>query len=520
MKKRMYRLLALGLAALLVFGGCGKVDEPVVEETPEIVETVEEETEPEVLPEEEPEKETVPLSIHTVKNSKSNYLEEANLYLEYTDVTVEGDGYDKLKRNVENWSLERSEGLRGLYAQFEEAKKEEAAEGLEVNYAFSLYQSVTIARADSAVVSLLDDTYQYEGGAHELSYRSGINFDSQTGKRLELSDILSAEENFKEEAKERLIYELRGKYAEGLSEDHVQTVENLWTEEGWDPEWYLDASGIVIVFQEYEVGPYVMGRPEVHLPYADFEPYIKDAYLPAATDGVASFKANQEVFLTFSDSVEEVPMMLVSEMQEEEMHNSLWLGQNELPLGQYVVLEDSYIVRADGEVYCMIETDMASDDYVTSVYWLLEDAMLKIAEIDASIDAGNINSEGILMESWVYLLGTYGGLKTYHFDENEVAGRNNVLVTEDEEYILHRNEFVLTTTVELPVMLEEEESTLPAGSQILLTATDGETYVKFTIPETGQTGVLEVERSAEDYYNVSINGMNENDCFEFLPYAG
>ena len=105
-------------------------------------------------------------------------------------------------------------------------------------------------------------------------------------------------------------------------------------------------------------------------------------------------------------------------------------------------------------------------------------------------------------------------MKTYRFDEN------CEFKTEDTEYILQRNEFVLTTTVDLPITLDGVESTLPAGSHIMANATDGETYVTFTIQETGQTGMLEVQRDVNDYNNVSINGVNENECFEILPYAG
>lgn len=138
----------------------------------------------------------------------------------------------------------------------------------------------------------------------------------------------------------------------------------------------------------------------------------------------------------------------------------------------------------------------------------------KVAEVQAAVDSGNIGIHEIRMESWVYLLGTYGGVKNYHFDEE------GNFITEDTEYIFERNEYALTTLVDLPITLEEGESVLPAGSHIILNGTDDETYVKFTIQETGQTGVLKVQRGEEDYRNISINGMNENECFEDLPYAG
>lgn len=510
MKKRMKQLTALGVAAVLVLGGCAK-EEPVVEETPEVVM----EEEPEEIVEEEPVDETIPLSISIDTNNKTYYFEDgekAYLYLQYCDVTVEGDGYDKLKRNIENWSMDRSEDLRSLYTSFEETAGSESQDN-EDFYGYSLYQTVTTARADEAVVSLLDDTWQYIGGEHGTFYREGINFDSGSGKRLSMEDIFSDYENFKEDAKERIVYELREKYGEELFEDYITTVEELWAEDS-EPEWYLDASGIVVVLQEYSVGPYSIGSPEIHLPYAEFKPYIKEAYLPGSAEGVAVFSENQEVFLTLPGSAEEVSMMLVSELQEDVMYNSLWLGQNELQLGDYVVLDDAYIVRNDEEIYCMLEVDMASDDYRTYIYRLTDGVIEKIEEIDASIDAGNINTAEVQMESWVYLLGTYSGVKTYRFAEN------GGFTTEDTEYALNRNEYVLTTTVDLPVTLDEVENTLPAGSHIVLNATDGETYVKFTIQETGQMGVLTVSRTEGDYYNVMINGMNENDCFEILPYAG
>lgn len=514
MKKRMKKLAALGLAVLLLLSGCAKEPEaPAVEETPEIV--VEEVEEPEVIPEEEPVEEVIPLSINVDTTNKSYYFEngeDAYLYLQYCDVTVEGDEYAKLKRNVENWSMERSEGLRSLYASFEESANAES-EGDESFYGYSLYQTVTTARADSAVVSLLDDTYQYTGGAHGMAYREGVNFDAVSGKKLALSDIFYDYEAFTEEAKERIVYELREDYGEELFEDYITTVEELWAD-GSEPQWYLDASSVVIVLQEYSVGPYSIGMPQIHLPYAEFEPYIKENYMPGTAEGVAAFEENQEIFLTLPGRVEEVPMMLVSELHEEEMYNSLWLGQNELQLGEYVVLDDAYLVRNDEEIYCMLEVDMASDDYVTYIYCLTDGVLEKVDEINAAIDSGNINTNGIKMESWIYLLGTYGGVKTYSFDEN------GKLTTEDTEYILHRNEFVLTTKVDLPIMLEGTESTLPAGSHIIANATDGETYVTFTIQETGQVGMLEVQRGVNDYNNISINGINENDCFEILPYAG
>ncbi len=513
MRNRMKKLTALGLAAILLLGGCaGNAEEEIAEViTPEeeIVETVVPEEIEEVV------EEVLPLSINVSTNHKSYYFEnseETYLYLQYCDVEVEGDEYDKLKRNVENWSMERSEGLRSLYASFEEAA-EQAGESGEEFYGYSLYQNVSAARIDESIVSLRDDTYQYASADNGEFYREGVNFDAKNGKRLKLHDVISDWENFAAEAASEMIYHLKENYNEELFDDYIAVIETMWAEDA-EPEWYMDGSSIVIVVQELSVGPETMGTPEIHLPYTEYERYIKEGYLPGTGEGMAVFEQNQEIYLKLPGVFEEVPMMLQYEWTEEVFNCSLWLGEHEKSLAEFITLEDAYLIRDKEEIYCLVEVDMASDDYVTYVYRLTEGVIEEVTQIGAAIDQGNVNSSKIRMESRVYLLGTYGGVQTYYFDEN------GEFVTDDTEYNLHRNEYVLKTTADIPVILEDAESILPAGSHIVLNATDGESYVKFTIQETGQKGMFDVRRDENEIYKILIDGMDEYDCFEELPYAG
>ena len=514
MKRRVKQLLAIGLSTLMVLGGCAKEtkEEPIIV-TPveEVVETVE----PEVEVVEETEEEILPLRVNVKTNNQTYYFEEgddAYLYLQYCDVEVNGDGYDDLKRNVEKWSAERSDGLKRLYDEFQESASAEA-ESQEEFYGYSLYQTVTTARADEQILSLRDDTYQYTGGAQGMFYREGINFDAQSGKRLGLRDIISDWDNFALEASACVIYYLKEHYGEELFDDYIQNVEAMWIEDA-EPDWYVDATSIVIVLQEYFVGPYSIGAPEIHLSYVDFCHYIKDSYLPENESGVAVLQPNQELYLQLPGIYDEVPMMLQYEWVDEILNCSLWLGENEKPLDYFDVLKEAYIVKDGENIYCLVEVDMASDDYVTYVYRLTDGVIEEVSMLGASIDQGNINPDEICMESWVYLLGTYGGVKNYYFDEN---GR---LITDDTEYELRRNSYALTTLVDLPVLIDETESILPANSQIILTATDGASYVRFLVQETGQMGVLNVQCGESADYRVIINGMDETECFEVLPYAG
>lgn len=514
MKRRMKKFTALFMAMMLVCTGCAGTEEPVIQEEEditieEVVEEQEKEQAEEIITEE------VPLGVHTTTNQKTYYLEDGKVpyfYLQYSTVAVDGTDFKKLEKNIEKWSVERSESLRSVHETFQNSAEAEAKDN-ENFYGYTLYQEVSVARVDEKVVSLLDDTNQYTGGANSTFYREGINFDSQSGEKLELKDILVDYDSFVEDANARMISELERLYKDDLFDDYVETIETLWQNAN-EPEWYLDATGIVIVLQEWVVGPTMIGTPEIHLSYKDFERYIKENYLPENTDGVAHIEKNEELFLELSHTEEPLPMLLEYEWEDYQTNCALWLGDQKVSISDFASLEDAYLVRTDGEVYCLVEMDMASDDYVTFLYRLTNGAIEEAVQVNAAIDAGNINADEIVMEAWVYFLGTYSGLKTYRFAEN------HGFTTEDEEYILFGNTTVLTTSVDLPVTLEGKESTLPAGSHIVLTATDGESYVKFTIQETGQNGKMEVQRGTEETYSLTINGMDEYDCFEMLPYAG
>ena len=505
MKKRRYLPWFLAVT-LLVAGGCGKED-PVAVEEPEIV--IEE-----VLEEEESIEEMIPMAVHTQKKEKTYYLEAENIpyfYLEYCDVSVEGSQFEKLKRMVENWSVERNENLRSVPETVRENAIAEIREEKEF-YGYTLYQDVAIARSDEHLLSLVDSTYQYSGGGHQIFVRDGVNFDAQSGKRLELRDIVTDFENFQTDANEKVISVLEECYESELYKDYAETVDAMWQDDK-EPSWYMDATGIVIVLPESLVGPRSVGTPEIHLSYQEFERYIKEDYLPGINDSVARIAKNEEAFLELGTSGKQIPMMLEYQWEDYLSSCTFWLGEEKVSVSDFATLEEAYLIRTNGEVYCLMEMDMASDDYVTLMYRLTSGVIQEVDQLNAAIDEGNINPNEIVMETWVYLLGTYGGIKTYHFAEN------HGFITEDQEFILHNNEFVLTTVQDLTVILDGQEAVLPTGSHMILNATDNESYVKFTIPETGQTGMLEVVRG-EESYTLTINGVNEYECFEILPYAG
>lgn len=79
---------------------------------------------------------------------------------------------------------------------------------------------------------------------------------------------------------------------------------------------------------------------------------------------------------------------------------------------------------------------------------------------------------------------------------------------------------VLVTKAEFPVRMDgtASDASLPIGTKLKPTETDGKTYLRF-ITMDGAEGVVNVTFN-EGGWGYSISGMDENDCFETVPYAG
>ena len=67
-------------------------------------------------------------------------------------------------------------------------------------------------------------------------------------------------------------------------------------------------------------------------------------------------------------------------------------------------------------------------------------------------------------------------------------------------------------------MNDNTQTSLPAGTQLYITATDDQS-VAFFKTDSGLTGSIAIEQ-AEDGYSWLISGVSENDYFDVLPYAG
>ncbi|HWQ59288.1 MAG TPA: hypothetical protein VN540_09745 [Clostridia bacterium] len=189
----------------------------------------------------------------------------------------------------------------------------------------------------------------------------------------------------------------------------------------------------------------------------------------------------------------------------------------------------------DGLVELFLSGDVCSCDYNM---WLLryDDGAITSADpcfipdyeynyiLPAAYGSINKIENGVItMSDTVDILGSWWCQTQYRmtsagFGMERVPG--SVWSFDSSDYTAQDWDWSMITSALVPVTLDGQTSptTLPVGTRLIPIDTDGETYVHF-ITEDGTKGTIYVTFNS-DSWGYSIDGIDEYDLFENLPYAG
>jgi hypothetical protein len=143
--------------------------------------------------------------------------------------------------------------------------------------AYTVEASAVLLRPE--VVSLRLDVSDYAGGAHGGARVVSITVDPRTGRDLALSDLFAPGTDVLATIAPLARAQLRQWFADhGLAGDGPVDDETFAA--GTDPTaenygtWFPTAEGLLVVFGQYQVGPYAIGMPEVLVPWSQLRPYL------------------------------------------------------------------------------------------------------------------------------------------------------------------------------------------------------------------------------------------------------
>lgn len=116
-------------------------------------------------------------------------------------------------------------------------------------------------------LSVLLNSYLYEGGAHGMPYREGHLFRLEDGQMVGLSDLGGKTQEDWEKVMRACFAEKIAEGAEG--EFYEDALEMIKERDMSDAGYYFSDAGIVFYLPPYEIAPYSTGYVEIVVPYEE-----------------------------------------------------------------------------------------------------------------------------------------------------------------------------------------------------------------------------------------------------------
>ena len=188
------------------------------------------------------------------------------------------------------------------------------------------------------------------------------------------------------------------------------------------------------------------------------------------------------------------------------------------PQGGWIVMTD------DGHPYLYTEIQSENDWRTMEVFDLGGEEISHVGTSNDSPHGALLSDpDDFYLTRRVDALGTYDAYRKFHVGESGMPVAEEDVYTKVNVCDSKEEEAALVSTRELPVtMIEadgsEKEEKLPAGTEYYVRATDLESFVDMELSD-GRRCRMAVKKSDKGW-GFEIDGVDEENCFEFIPYAG
>lgn len=448
---------------------------------------------------------------------------------EEADPLTGAPAFPQLARALEEMNGEAGEQAASSMEEVEASARELMADG---DFSHELYweEKVWAVRADSHVASFLREGYTYKGGAHGLLGYGGITFDSQTGNKMELEDIVTDTDRLVELAAQRL----EEKYQEiGLFESPKEALAEQ-VENGY-AVWTAGYEGLTFYFDPYSLAPYGYGVLTVTIPYQE-QP---DLFVPKVCEIPASWAVQvtpgMELDLGRDGTLDSVQIYGVENMGSAYEQLQILVNSQESLTDMWCYSYVPYVVHSDDmdTELLIVETTADNDYQVTLVYELdpEKDGFRTPQRVagtgffsyfqekeDGETEYGTqilTDPSHFCMSTRMNLLSTYYGTRWYKVSHSD--GEDGYLAPEQPWYDVDRgDDYYLTLRIPLEMETEEtgEIREFPAGTKLWIVRVEGN-YVGFLTEDGTRCRVW-----AEQEWPYMVNGMEAEEIFDGMMFAG
>lgn len=461
-------------------------------------------------------------SLPQFKVNSENYESKGeHFYGSFERVEITDNDHQVLKEAVKDYFDVTRADYDKLCADYE-AEADKAAEEAEKSgeedpytpsYSHGIYSKVT--RSDNQMFSVCVNVYSFTGGAHGNSFSYGVNFDTETGEVLSARHIGDVTASVKDYVLKTI--DESGKEAEeGLFPEYRDTIDTMFSQNMDELAYWFDDARLIVAFQEYDIAPHAAGILEFGVPYHDLTGF-NTKYIPKRDFCAVTLNNNGFVDFIDVDGDGTDEKILLENKETDDYYSTFILHKDEdeetLKFEYYYSATPKFVHKGSDD-YFFIEA-MTDNDWTDTE--MLDAKTLKlITEFEGSVR--NIDEEKITIATRQNALGTWSGEKDYIYDNKGIS-------TDQDHYRINNNaegddRASLTLKTDLKYHTapgKADTETLKKGAKIYPT-TLYKTEAGFET-ETGQEGFITYE-SDDENGGIRINGINENDIFDGIMYAG
>ncbi|MBQ7076676.1 MAG: DUF3298 domain-containing protein [Lachnospiraceae bacterium] len=548
MKKRVLSLLLVMILVIGVFAGCGKKENaPAGNDTNKTADANNDNNDDTNADVEE---EVKLLHVYKEKYSDSegavvndNWLNYARMYYEKLKLTKEdAEKYAALAKGLEDYGNEIGGLVEETYNDCKEFAKDDMAQGATLEYGeYFIERYMNVCRADEHVLSAHSTFSSYTGGAHGYGADYPVNFDVETGKRLEFKDVVKDLDAMYKLVEEKV----REQYADSLdmffnfeSEDPFADFKSGEYEQAF----LIDYDGINVIYNPYDIAAYAAGQQVIKIPFKGNENLFEEKYFTDVPESyVIEISENGDFTIDLDGDGTEETVSLWSEYDMDSYQlNAIcfYINNNEYKFENDTTEEylDSFEGRVfifktkEGKVFCYYLGRGCNDYETIAVFEIKKDGIsapkffyggLKYPDV---IEDGSDNivwAEGCItdMEHMEFdtrtdIFGTTSVYKTYHL------GADGMPETNDEYWaFVSKVSYKVLKSIKVEIIDEAGNKTgereLAAGEEVTPYRTDNESILDM---KDKDGNILRVKVTNEWPYE--IDGVEMQEIFENIIYAG
>lgn len=356
-----------------------------------------------------------------------------------------------------------------------------------------------------------------------------LNLDPESGEKLTLNEVLTDTESIPG----ILADKIKAKYSLDASGDLTAKLAEYAME---DFIWTLDYQGITFYFNAYEIIPDQEDVLTATIWFDEMPELFAAEYTLAPENGWAMLLPTQqetEVDLSNGDAKKDALCVFTEENEYGSLEIYVTLNGKKQYLKECYGFSMSPFLVCLGEpgkerYFLYVETTAENDYTNIHIYDLNGEEIVQNSLVEGTSFAGirYEDEEGgtwykevfhdpseFVLNTRIQLLGTWTGSRTYKTNPEDGA-----VLPQADYYELPQDVSPIVSDIDLEVTIlpDQVEETLPAGTQFYFRRTDGKNYAELEL-EDGRKCRIEIEYLEE---SPTINGHFEWDCFSDLPYAG